>query len=307
MVVYPIQILAKAACLFAGAIWGIFWIPLRAINEAGIDGLWSSAIWFAVPAIILMPIALHRWRSIKSGGLQLQVTALLAGMALLFYTLAFFYTDVIRAMLLFYLTPIWSTLLAAVVLGENISITRIIAICLAVLGMLIIFGLGLNFPIPRNLGDWMGICSGIIWALAVVRIRKYQNNSAIDMTFGFFFWSAFAAIAACVVLASNEAPTFAQIQPTLFWLFPFMAIVVIPGAFASLWGPKFVSPGLASLLMMTEIIFGSITAALFANEPFGLREVAGVLLISAASLIEPLHDLMNNNLQKKVHTPNRST
>jgi drug/metabolite transporter (DMT)-like permease len=153
----------------------------------------------------------------------------------------------------------------------------------------------------------MGICSGIIWALAVVRIRKYQNNSAIDMTFGFFFWSAFAAIAACVVLASNEAPTFAQIQPTLFWLFPFMAIVVIPGAFASLWGPKFVSPGLASLLMMTEIIFGSITAALFANEPFGLREVAGVLLISAASLIEPLHDLMNNNLQKKVHTPNRST
>ena len=176
MVVYPIQILAKAACLFAGAIWGIFWIPLRAINEAGIDGLWSSAIWFAIPAIILLPIALHRWRSIKSGGLQLQFTALLAGMALLFYTLAFFYTDVIRAMLLFYLTPIWSTLLAAVVLGENISITRIIAICLAVLGMLIIFGLGLNFPIPRNLGDWMDICSGIIWALAVVRIRKYQNN-----------------------------------------------------------------------------------------------------------------------------------
>ena len=246
-----------------------------------------------------MPLALHRWRSIKSGGLQLQITALFAGIALLFYTMAFLYTDVIRAMLLYYLTPIWSTILAAVVLGEKISIPRIIAICLALLGMLIIFGLGLNFPIPSNLGDWMGVCSGIIWAIAIVRIRKYQNNSAIDMTFGFFFWSAFVAISACLVTTPQEAPTVTQIQPTLIWLFPFMALVVIPGAFASLWGPKFISPGLASLLMMTEIIFGSITAALFANEPFGPREIAGIVLISTASLIEPLHDILNNNLRKK--------
>ena len=300
---HPAQTLAKVACLFAGAIWGIFWIPLRAINEAGIDGLWSSAIWFAAPTIILLPIALYRWRSIRSGGLQLQVTALLAGLALLFYTRAFFYTDVRRAMLLFYLTPIWSTLLAAVVLGENISIARIIAICLAVLGMLIIFGLGFNFPIPRNLGDWMGICSGIIWALAVVRIRKYQNNSAIDMTFGFFFWSALVGVTVCYALASDEAPSLAHMQPTLMWLIPFMALVVIPGAFASLWGPKFVSPGLASLLMMTEIVFGSITAALFANEPFGAREIVGVLLISAASLIEPLHDAIKRNAQKNRSHP----
>ena len=77
-----------------------------------------------------------------------------------------------------------------------------------------------------------------------------------------------------------------------------MAIIVIPGAFASLWGPKFVSPGLASLLMMTEIIFGSITAALFSNEPFGLREITGVLLIASASLIEPLHDLYRKDPRK---------
>ena len=30
--------LARFACLYAGAIWGIFWIPVRAINEAGIHG-----------------------------------------------------------------------------------------------------------------------------------------------------------------------------------------------------------------------------------------------------------------------------
>ena len=295
MAKYSIQIIAKFACLYAGAIWGIFWIPLRAINEVGISGLWSSAIWFVVPTIILLPISFHRWRSIKSGGFRLQITAILSGLTLFLYTLAFLYTDVVRAMLLFYLTPIWSTLMAAFVLGESITLPRVIAIFLAALGMLIIFGLGLNIPIPNNIGDWLGLCSGITWAVTVVRIRKYESESATDMTIGFFFWCAVMALTICLVLAPNNAPSFGQMQPTLVWLFPFMAIIVIPGAFASLWGPKFVSPGLASLLMMTEIIFGSITAALFANEPFGLREITGVMLIASASLVEPLHELIRRD------------
>ena len=170
--------------------------------------MWSSVIWFAVPAVILLPMALHRWDSIKSGGIDLQITAFLSGLALLFYTLAFLYTDVIRAMLLYYLTPIWSTLLAALVLGEKITFQRIIAIFFAVMGMLIIFGLGLNFPIPRNLGDWMGICSGIVWAVAIVRIRKYENHSAIDMTVGFFLWSVVIALIACLALVSHEAANY---------------------------------------------------------------------------------------------------
>ena len=112
------------------------------------------------------------------------------------------------------------------------------------------------------------------------------------MTVGFFLWSVVIALIACLALVSHEAPTISQTQSILLWLFPFMALLVIPGAFASLWGPKFVSPGLASLLMMTEIIFGSITAALFANEPFGFREMAGIILISSASLVEPAYDLI---------------
>ena len=295
MAKYSTQTIAKFACLYAGAIWGIFWIPLRAINEVGISGLWSSAIWFVVPTIILLPISFHRWRSIKSGGFRLQITAILSGLTLFLYTLAFLYTDVVRAMLLFYLTPIWSTLLAAFVLGESITLPRVIAISLAALGMLIIFGLGLNIPIPNNIGDWLGLCSGITWAVTVVRIRKYESESATDMTIGFFFWCAVMALTICLVLAPNNVPSFGQMKPTLVWLFPFRAIIVIPGAFASLWGPKFVSPGLASLLMMTEIIFGSITAALFANEPFGLREITGVMLIASASLIEPLHELIRRD------------
>ncbi len=291
--------LARFACLYAGAIWGIFWIPLRAINEAGIHVLWSSAIWFAVPTVLLLPVAILRFKSIKAGGISLQITAILSGFALFCYTLAFLYTDIVRAMLLYYLTPVWSTLLAAAILRETITWQRIVAIILAITGMLIIFGLGLNFPIPRNIGDWLGILSGFVWALAIVRIRKNQKHSAVDMTVGFFFWSMITSLVLCFLLVSEQFPSTDKVFSIFPWLIPLMAIAVIPGAFAALWGPKYVSPGLAGLLMMTEIIFGSITAALFANEPFGAREIFGIILISSASLFEPLNDMIKIRINRQ--------
>ena len=290
--------LARFACLYAGAIWGIFWIPVRAINDAGIHGLWSSTIWFAVPTILLLPVTILRFKSIKIAGISLQITAILSGVALLCYTLAFLYTDVVRAMLLFYLTPVWSTLLAAIILHESITWQRSLAIILAIMRILIIFGLGQNFPIPKNVGDWLGILSGIIWAIATIRIRKHEGHSAVDMTIGFFFWSFIASLILCSFLDSNQFPSIEKIFGVLPWLFAFMAIFVIPGAFASLWGPKYVSPGLVGLLMMTEIIFGSITAALFANEPFGIRESLGIILIISASVLEPLSEIIRNRSVK---------
>ncbi len=48
------------------------------------------------------------------------------------------------------------------------------------------------------------------------------------------------------------------------------------------------SPGIVGILFMTEISVGSVTAALWAGEPFGGREIAGILLISSAGVAESL-------------------
>ena len=39
---------------------------------------------------------------------------------------------------------------------------------------------------------------------------------------------------------------------------------------------------------MTEISVATVTAAIWAGEPFGLREIVGVVLISSAGLAESL-------------------
>ena len=279
---------AKLACLYAGAVWGLFWIPLRALEEAGINGLWITVIYFLIPTICLIPVVILRWQHVKEGGISLQLTTMLSGGALLLYSTSIVYTDVVRAILLFYLTPIWATILARIFLGDLITPSRVIAMVLAILGMLTIFGLGARFPIPQNIGDWLGIASGFLWAVAMVRIRMSESHSAIELTAGFFQWSLIFSSGAAFLLAPSQMPDIEQILPALPLLLIFMALLVLPGTYASLLGPKYLSPGIVGLLFMTEIIVGAISVALLAGEPFGIRELIGVLLIAGASMLEPL-------------------
>ena len=283
-----VEFKAKLACLYAGAVWGLFWIPLRALEDAGINGLWITVVYFLIPTICLIPIVLSRWQHVKQGGISLQLTTMLSGGALLLYSTSIVYTDVVRAMLLFYLTPIWATILARIFLGDLITPSRIIAMLLAILGMLTIFGLGARFPIPQNIGDWLGIGSGFLWAVAMVRIRMSESHSAIELTAGFFQWSLIFSAGAAFLLAPSQIPKMEQVLPALPLLLIFMALLVLPGTYASLWGPKYLSPGVVGLLFMTEIIVGAISVALLAGEPFGIRELMGVLLIAGASMLEPL-------------------
>ena len=289
--IFSLENRAKLACLYAGAVWGLFWIPLRALEDVGLHGLWVTVVYFIVPTICLLPIGIWRWKHFKVGGFQLQITAMVSGGALLLYSTSIVYTDVVRAMLLFYLTPIWGTVLARIFLGDAITPMRIITIAIAIIGMLTIFGLGVQFPMPKNVGDWMGIGSGVLWAIAMVRIRVDPAISAIDMTLGFFFWSLIFSILAAAILAPSYVPSVAQTLPAMPLLLIFMALLILPGTYASLWGPKFLSPGVVGLLFMTEIVVGSISVALLSGEPFGIREVIGIILIAGASLMEPIGSL----------------
>ena len=176
---------AKYACLYAGADWGLFWIPLRELEDAGFQGLWITVVYFLIPALCLFPVTIWRWKYVKRGGFQLQLTAIISGGALLLYSTSIVYTDVVRAILLFYLTPVWGIILGRIFLGDKISTPRIIAMILAIIGMLTIFGLGAKFPLPQNLGDWLGLCSGFMWAIAMVLINKNKNHSTIELTIGF--------------------------------------------------------------------------------------------------------------------------
>ena len=236
-----------------------------------------------------------RLPSIMRGGMTLQLTMLASGTALTLYSTSIVYTDVVRAIMLFYLMPFWSIVLARIFLKEEITPVRIVSMILGAIGLLVLFGLGAGWPIPRNVGDWIGLFAGFFWAVTTVRMRKYEEQSSIDLTIGFFVWSVILSSAIAVMLVPLQFPSMDQVISVLPVLGVFMLLIIVPGTYASLWGPKFVNPGVSGLLFMSEIVVGAISVALLAGEPFGSREMAGVILIAGASLLEPLMNVIRRS------------
>lgn len=280
---------ARIACLIGGAVWGLYWIPLRSLDAAGISGIWATALIHLIPLVLIVPLALPRRSQWQSGGWALQASGASMGLAILLYSTAFLYTDVVHAILLYYLTPIWGALFGRVWLKERITGDRYFAIALGLLGMMIILNIDQGFPWPRNIGDWMALSSGVIWALAATLTRRFPQQNAFDIVSAWFVWScAIALLGGFIFQGPHSLPSVPTIAAELIWLVPITLLVVLPIYLAITWGLPQLNPGTSGLLFMTEISVGAIAAAVLTDEPFGFREWAGVILISLAGLAEVL-------------------
>lgn len=278
--------LPSAAVALCGSIWGGYWYPLRWLESIGVGGAWVSVIFFAVTALTPLPWMLKRstWSGIAA---QLPGGALL-GIAFTFYTVSLVLTDVIHAILLFYLTPMWSTLAGRVLFGERLTPTRLVAVALGLAGMILILGFENGLPLPSNRGDWLALASGMIWAAGTMRSFLRPSTGTVLPVLAFSAGGLLTSLAVVLVAAMVHSPlaTFSNAGAGLPWAIVLALIVFVPPNFLVLWAAQRLDSGRVGILLMTEVLAGAITAALFSGETFGIMEFTGTLLIVAAGLIE---------------------
>ncbi|MDH3218904.1 MAG: DMT family transporter [Gammaproteobacteria bacterium] len=293
---FSTQTLAKFASLYAGLAYGLYWIPLRALEQAGLREVLPALVFNVIPMILILPLIAWRWSYIRRAPPHFHVTGIVVGLSLVAYTNAFIFTDVVRVLILFYLTPIWGFLLARMFLGDRITPIRWISILLGIGGMLTIFGIDAGLPLPDNVGDWIALAAGVLWAIASLMMLM-GKESPVDYALWFFLWNGIAAIAVTLYFfgyGDDSLPQLSLFVDVLPWMIPIALILVIPAGFAVIYGPTQLNPGIAGILFMVEIGVGTITASLMTDEPFGARELLGVLMITLAALIEPLRDLVQH-------------
>lgn len=290
---------ASLACAYSGVAWGLFWIPLRGMDEAGIVDAWATVMFYGVPLLLFSPWILLNWRRILACGWSLQFIGISTGVALAFYSSALLYTEVVRALVIYYTTPVWSLLLARLVLGEEITTARVLAIVFGLAGMLVMFGVDTGFPWPSNVGDWMALAGAMGWAVAAVLLRRDDGTRSMEICSVYFIYGVIAAIllALSPLAGAIEMPPWSAFVAVVPWSIP-VALIVIPGAYAAFWGAPHLNPGVVGLLFMTELSVGGITAAIWANEPLGVRELTGIALITIAGLSEFIYAPIRNALKR---------
>jgi len=223
-------------------------------------------------------------------GIRQAVTALFLGSAFALYAYSLLLTDVARALLLFYVTPVWSTILEVALMGRRFTKARALALVLGFGGLLTILGGRSGIPLPRNLGDTMAIVAGILWACGAVRVRTSKDISVFEHVFSFFLYGGAVAflLALLPIKGASILPSWAQLGPLVPWLLLVALGFLIPVTCALLWGSQRIDPGRLGILLQLEAVVGIASAALLTDEPFGLVEVAGTILIIGAGVVDVL-------------------
>jgi drug/metabolite transporter (DMT)-like permease len=276
------------AVALSAALWGLWWLPLRALSEAGLSGPAVNAALYGIASGVLLPLFWRRRRRLAEGGLLLLGAGGLFGAALVSWNLALIQGEVVRVTLLFYLAPVWATLLAVGVLGEPVGRERVVSVVLGLAGAVVLLGFAGGVPLPRSGGDWLGLAAGVLFALSVTLVRKGHAISGLEQTLVSFATAAALSLLLLLVTPLPNAPVGPGV---LAWAALAALAWLLPVTWLLLWGARFLEPGRVSLLLLVEVAVAAISAALLAGEPFGLREAAGCLLILAAGALEGWSEL----------------
>ena len=272
--------IAIALAISAGA-WGIYWLPQRILEEGGLTGGWGTISQMIIGVILLLPIAIWRKVKGKTTGLEIPLTGFLIGGGFICYALSFLLTDVVRALILFYMTPIWTTIFEILFLKKRPGIERFLTLSLALGGLWIVFSKQTIIPLPENSGDWLALAGGALFSAGLVRLELIKTDGVFPIIFSFFFFGSIFNIVAGFLLKEylGPVPPIEAFVSMALFLIIISVFYFIPTGIVIFWSPSKLGAGLCSILFLSEIVVGVITSSILTNEPFGWREITGSSLI----------------------------
>ena len=278
--------LASAIVLATGMFWGIYWLPVRAIADLGLDGAWGTGAITLAAVLFLLPFALAKKSALREANLVGVASVALGGGAFALYSIGFLYGKVALVVLLWFFSPVWSVLIAKYLLRWQVPKLRLIAIAVGLCGLFIMLGGDGGIPVPGSLGEWMAFIGGLLWALATAGMRLKSQLPPAPAALLF----ALGAAATSFLFAPFLEPV---PRVALSDLSTMVANVLLTGGLwwgasiaALMWATVRLDPARVGILLMTEVIFGAVTAAIFAGESLSPSEMIGGSLVILCGLLE---------------------
>lgn len=279
--------IASLSVVISASVWGIYWLPLRTLEEMGITGGWSIAMINA-PAAMALSVVFLFGKAHHRTDLQTALTiGLFTGLGLSLYGVALLYAPVVRVTLLFYLTPVWATVLGMIFLAERASWARWIAISVGLLGLFLLVSGGGEGAL--TIGDFYGFLSGVAWAIGATLIKRFDGAPLVGMCMWQFWTTVCFAILLGVFAGDVGLPPIAAFLEGLPIGVALSLGLFLPGVLIIFWAQKVLFPGRVGLLMMSEVLVAVLSASLLIpEERLGSIEWIGAILILSACFIEVL-------------------
>ena len=273
-----------AALTFNAFVWGVSWWPFRELDARGLHPLWATVAIYALAVGLLAVARPAAWREIaRHRGLWVLVLA--SGTTNAAFNWAVTIGDVVRVILLFYLMPLWAVLLARVLLGERLQRGAAGRVALALAGALVVlWPADGGWPLPRTLAEGLGLLGGFTFALNNVMLRREARRSEAARASAMFAGGALVASVLALALTSTGhigAPP--PLAPG--WVAGALAMgaVFLASNLALQYGAARLAAHATAVIMLTEVVFASVSAVALGAGVLTPQTLAGGALIVAAA------------------------
>jgi len=278
------NLLPVGALLFSSAMWGVIWYPLRLLEEQGLFGLWTTLIMFFAATIVTLP-----WIKLRSSEMAgqwglLAVLMLASGWANIAFILAVIDGNVVRVMLLFFLSPLWAVLLGRIILGEKLDMLGAMTLVLALIGAgFMLWRAETGVPELTSLSDVYALTAGMAFALGNVLIRKAQAMPAMIKAAA-VWWGVVILAVAWLLIGDVPVP---QLDSNLTYLYAASLGIVgmVLMTLAVQYGVTRMPVQRSAVILLFELIAGAVSAQLLTNEVVLTQEWIGGALILFAGYI----------------------
>ena len=271
-------------------VWGTSWWPFRQLEARGLHPLWATALIYAVAVlviVVLRPRAVGQL--LRTPALWVLVAA--SGTTNAAFNWAVTIGDVVRVVLLFYLMPLWTVLLARLVLHEPLTRTAGARVLLALAGAAVVLWPAERsgweaLPLPRSLPDWLGVIGGFSFALNNVMLRREAHRPEESRALAMFAGGmTVAGVLALALSGSGLVSALPAPAPGWLGIVAALALLFLVGNLALQYGAARLPANVTSVVMLTEILFASVSAlALGGGSLSGQLLLGGALILLAALL-----------------------
>lgn len=284
--------MAVFGLLYGAITWGIVWYPYRLLNDVGIVGVAASFYTYGFALIFAGLFYCKHWRSIFQLPISIIGLCIAAGITNIAYILAVIDGEVVRVMLLFYLSPIWTLLLAHYWLKERTNKRGLVVIILALIGAFIMLfdtsstaqAFWRYLPLPQNMAEWLALLAGVGFSVANVMTRQAKHLSLASKSFA--VWSGVVVTALILIpVLGVSLPLVSSFDGYQWLLLCIVAFMLLSATVSVQYGVTKLPATRASVIFLFELVVAAIAAYYLADEVLAWNEWLGGAFIIIASYL----------------------
>ncbi len=271
--------------LSGALVWGLVWYPYRVLQDNGVSGAMAMTITYLLSMLIGAFMLRRVWHERAAFGRWALLLILSSGWANFGYVLAMLHGEVMRVLLLFYLSPVWTILFSYWLLGERLNRYGYFIVALSLTGAAImLWKPSLGMPLPQNLSEWMGLSAGMSFALSNVLSRRTESLSVEAKTISVWLGATLLSLPFLLWQGGLLDRVWAIDQHS--WLIlGVMSITLCATSYVVQYGVTHMEANRSAVLFLFELVVAAVFSYLLAGEEMGWREWLGAIPIISASLL----------------------